>query len=192
VAKLDAVTKEISGAGGAAETAQVDALDEQSVEKHAAKVAQKAGHIDISFNVISIPNFQGTPLVKLSVDDFALPVMNFVKTHFLTARAAARHMVKKKSGVILMMTTTPDRRAILLVGAFGVACAAIEAFSHTLAAETGPHGVRVVCLRSSGSPEAVGVQKSFAKHAKAAGMTLEEWQANTRAVCRKELSMKPA
>ncbi len=117
VAKLDAVTKEISGAGGAAEAAQVDALDEQSVEKHAAKVAQKAGHIDISFNVISIPNIQGTPLVKLSVDDFALPVMNFVKTHFLTARAAARDMVKKKSGVILMMTTTPDRRAIPLVGA---------------------------------------------------------------------------
>jgi len=37
------VAKEISAAGGAAETAQVDALDEPAVEKHADAVAQKAG-----------------------------------------------------------------------------------------------------------------------------------------------------
>jgi len=43
LAKLNAVAKEISAAGGAAETAQVDALDEQAVEKHADAVAQKAG-----------------------------------------------------------------------------------------------------------------------------------------------------
>ena len=34
LAKLDAVAREISATGGGAETAQVDALDEQSVEKH--------------------------------------------------------------------------------------------------------------------------------------------------------------
>ncbi len=45
-AKLDAVAKEISAAGGAAEIAQVDALDEQAVEKHAAAVAEKAGGIN--------------------------------------------------------------------------------------------------------------------------------------------------
>jgi NAD(P)-dependent dehydrogenase (short-subunit alcohol dehydrogenase family) len=57
-----------------------------------------------------------------------------------------------------------------------VVCAAVEAFSHTLAAEVGPQGIRVVCLRSSGSPEAPGVKEAFKRHAKAAGMTLEEWQ----------------
>ncbi len=177
-APLDALAKEIMAARGVAEAAQVDALDEQAVEKHASDIFEKRGSLDISFNVISIPHVQGTPIANLSVDDFALPVMNYARTHFLTARAAARHMVKKGSGVILMMTTTPDRRGIPLVGAFGVICAGIEAFSHTLAAETGPKGVRVVCLRSSGSPESPGVQMAFANHAKAAGMTLEEWQSN--------------
>ena len=175
---LAALAKEIKATGGVAQVAQVDALDEQAVEQHATEVARETGHIDISFNLISIPNIQGTPLIDLSVEDFALPVMNFARTHFLTARAAARHTVKKRSGVILMMTTTPDRMAIPFVGAFGVACAAIEAFSHTLAAEIGPQGVRVVCLRSTGSPEAAGVHQSFAKHAKAAGITLKQWQAN--------------
>ena len=38
-ARLDAVAHEIAAAGGAAETAQVDAFDQQAVEKHAAAVA---------------------------------------------------------------------------------------------------------------------------------------------------------
>jgi 3-oxoacyl-[acyl-carrier protein] reductase len=87
-------------------------------------------------------------------------------------------MVETGSAVILMMTTTPDRRAIPLVGPFGVVLAAIEAFSHTLAAELGPCGVRVVCLRSTGSPEAPGVEEAFAHHAEAAGKKREEFQAS--------------
>jgi 3-oxoacyl-[acyl-carrier protein] reductase len=152
MARIEAVAKEISKHGGSAEIAQVNAMDQRAVEKHAKEMARKAGSIDVSFNVISVPHVQGTALVDLPVEDFALPVMNYAKTHFLTARAAARHMIPRKSGAILMMTTTPDRRGIPLVGAFGVACAAIEAFSHTLAAELGPQGIRVLCLRSSGSP----------------------------------------
>src|SRR6266496_5476312 len=65
VAKLETVAKKISDAGGMAETAEVDALDEKAIEKHAHEVTQKAGSIDISFNVISIPHVQGTPLVDL-------------------------------------------------------------------------------------------------------------------------------
>src|SRR5262249_21387229 len=91
------------------------------------------------------------------------------------ARAAARHMSEKGSGVILMMITTPDRRGIPLVGAFGVSCAVVEAFSHTFAAELGPRGIRVVCLRSSGSPETPGAQAAFEHHAKARGISHDEW-----------------
>ena len=40
-ARLDAVAAEIAAAGGAAETAQVDAFDQQAVEKHAAAEQQK-------------------------------------------------------------------------------------------------------------------------------------------------------
>jgi 3-oxoacyl-[acyl-carrier protein] reductase len=97
-------------------------------------------------------------------------------SHLLTARAAARHMLKAGSGVILMMTTTPDRLAIPFVGPFGVMCAAVEALSRTLAAELGPHGIRVVCLRPTGSPEAPGVQWAFTRHAEAAGKTRDEFQ----------------
>jgi enoyl-[acyl-carrier-protein] reductase (NADH) len=62
-------------------------------------------------------------------------------------------MAKQKSGVILSLSATPGGIGYAQVGGFGPACAAIEALSRDLAAELGPAGVRVVNLRSAGSPD---------------------------------------
>jgi NAD(P)-dependent dehydrogenase (short-subunit alcohol dehydrogenase family) len=51
------------------------------------------------------------------------------------------------------------------IGSFGIACAAVEGLTRTLAAEYGRYGVRVVCLRSMGSPEAPGVENAWKQHA---------------------------
>lgn len=154
LAKLDAVAGEILAAGGAAETSQVDALDEQSVERHIVEVAKKVGGIDVSFNAIGIEDVQGTPLIEMSLEDFSHPITIATRTQFLTAKAVAPHMIKKGSGIIMMITATPARMGFPLVGGFSVACAAMESFSRSLAAELGPKGVRVICLRSAGAPRA--------------------------------------
>jgi NADP-dependent 3-hydroxy acid dehydrogenase YdfG len=109
LAKLDAVAKEISAAGGIAETAHVDALDEQAVNKHLDAVAAKAGSIDIALNAIGILHVQGTPLAELSFEDYAHPITTYTRTHFLTAKAVARHMVKQGSGVIPTLSTPAAR-----------------------------------------------------------------------------------
>jgi 3-oxoacyl-[acyl-carrier protein] reductase len=83
------------------------------------------------------------------------PITIATRTQFLTAKAVAPHMTRKGSGVILMLMATPARIGFPLCGGFSVACAAIEGFSRSLAAELGPQGVRVVCLRSAGSPESI-------------------------------------
>lgn len=49
--RLEEVAKEIRSAGGVADTAQVDALDERAVDEHADAVVATAGAIDISFNL---------------------------------------------------------------------------------------------------------------------------------------------
>src|SRR5215468_3255727 len=59
-ARLDAVVRDIAAAGGAVETAQVDAFDLRAVEKHAEAVAEKAGRIDIALNAVSVMHDQGT------------------------------------------------------------------------------------------------------------------------------------
>jgi 3-oxoacyl-[acyl-carrier protein] reductase len=155
LAKLDAVARDISAAGGAAETAQVDALDEPSVEQYIVEVAQKAGAIDVSFNAIGMEDVQGTPLSEMSLEDFSHPITIATRTQFLTAKAVAPHMIKQESGVIMMITATPARMGFPVVGGFSVACAAMESLSRSLAAELGPQGVRVICLRSAGSPESI-------------------------------------
>lgn len=177
--KVEAVAGEIRAAGGIAEAAEVDALDEQAVEDHADAVAQTAGGIDVSFNAIGIPQqgVQGIPMVDLSPEDFGLPIRTYTTAQFLTARAAARRMVEKGSGVILTLTATPARLAAPLVGGMGSAWAAVEALTRSLAAELGPQGVRAVCLRPNGIPETATIREVYGLHADGVGMSREEFQA---------------
>jgi 3-oxoacyl-[acyl-carrier protein] reductase len=154
LAKLDEVAEEIRSAGGVAETAQVDALDEHAVQKHADEVAEKAGSIVISFNAIFNDDVAGTPLGEMSYDDFARPITKTMRNQFLTARAVARHMVEQESGVILKITGG-CREVFPTIGGTVVARAAIEAQCRQWASELGPQGVRVVWLRTTGLPEAI-------------------------------------
>lgn len=100
-ATLEKVAEAIRATGGAAQIAEIDALDEQAVDRHADAVAAEAGGIDISFNLITHPHTHGTPLAEMQVDDFMAPLETAARTTFLTARAAARHMIRQRSGVIL-------------------------------------------------------------------------------------------
>lgn len=74
--------------------------------------------------------------------------------------------------MILTITATPARAAIPNVGGCGAACAAIEGLCRQLACELGPQGVRVVCLRSAGSPDAPGLDEIGDRLAERAGVVL--------------------
>jgi 3-oxoacyl-[acyl-carrier protein] reductase len=175
--KLNVVRNDILASGGTAEAAVVDALDKQSIESHLRDVVRTAGSIDISFNAIDLGDAQGAPLVEMTHEHFMLPIGNAMKTQFLTGTAAARHMAEKRSGVILAITAQAGRKPYPNSGGFGVACAAIEGVCRQLAAELGPQGIRVICLRSSGSPDAPGVLAAMRLHAENAGISVEAMEA---------------
>jgi 3-oxoacyl-[acyl-carrier protein] reductase len=147
------VADRIRAAGGQAEAAEVDALNQQAVNEHADRIVRDAGTLDVSFNLINLGDTQNTPLVEMAAEDFVRPVRTAALTHFLTATAAGRIMSRQRSGVVLSLTATPGGIGYPLVGGFGPACCMIESFSRDLAAELGPHGVRVVNIRSAGSPD---------------------------------------
>jgi 3-oxoacyl-[acyl-carrier protein] reductase len=116
-ASLEKVAADIRGAGGTAETAEVDATDERAVDVHADAVASQAGGIDICMNVSSHGDVQGTPLVEMALEDYLRPVDTAVRTTFLTSRAAGRHMVRQGSGVILTPTAVGPCRLAMVVAA---------------------------------------------------------------------------
>jgi 3-oxoacyl-[acyl-carrier protein] reductase len=151
MAPLETVAKDIIDNGGNAEASAVDALNEKEVKDYVDSIVQKTGSIDISFNAIAMADVQGIPLYEMTVEDFMRPLDIGMKSQLITASAAAKYMIKKGSGVILSLTATPAGKAYAMTGGFGVVCNAIEGFSRNLAAELGPKGVRVVCMRSAGS-----------------------------------------
>jgi 3-oxoacyl-[acyl-carrier protein] reductase len=151
--KLDVVADEIRGAGGAVETARVDALDERAVNEHADAVAASAGSIDVSLNVISAGEAFGTPLTEIALADFQRPVMTLTTSTFLTARAAARHMIEQRGGVILTFGGYGAPPSDFFLGGFQVGLTAVDALRRQLAAELGPYGIRVLTLQSVGASE---------------------------------------
>ncbi len=173
-----AVTNDIVVAGGKAEAAEVDALDEQAIANHLQSVIEKAGHVDISFNAVGIPNAKilGVPLVELDVAQFSLPIADYTRSYFLTARLAARRMVPNKSGVIMTVTALPARVGTTLNGGYGSAQAAKDALTRDLSAELAPQGIRVVGLRPHGMTETSTMKEAFKLKAKALGMTWEQFQ----------------
>jgi len=151
--KLEAVASEIATAGGSAEVAVFDALDEQAVEAHAEEVIRQGGSLDVSLNLISRGDVQGTPLVGMGADDLLRAVHNGLKSNFLTARAAGRQMIEQGAGVILHLNSASGAGAMPGMGSTGPADAATEAFMRYLAAELGPRGVRVCGIWTAGVAE---------------------------------------
>ena len=172
-ARLEAVANDI---GDAAEVAELDVLDERAVVDHAAAVTADAGGIDIAVNAVSFPYAQGM-LAELAVEQVMHPIDAFLRSNLIIAKAAARHMTTRRSGAILTLSTAGSRFARPGNLGFGTTCAAIEQMTQRLAAELGPGGVRVVCLRPTAVADAAAngsyTGEVFAPLAAAAGISVE-------------------
>jgi NAD(P)-dependent dehydrogenase (short-subunit alcohol dehydrogenase family) len=155
---LEAVAADISSSGGSAEVAILDALDEEAVDEHARAMASEAGSIDVSFNLITRGDVQGIPLIEMTTDDLLHAVVNGLRSTFITARAAARHMVEQGSGVILVLDSGSANGSPRM-GSTGPADAATDILVRNLAAEIGPRGVRVVGIWTAGLPETFSKEK---------------------------------
>ncbi len=155
---LEAVAADISSSRGSAEVAVLDALDEEAVDEHAGAMVSEAGSIDVSFNLITRGDVQGIPLIEMTTDDLLHAVVNGLRSNFITARAAACHMVEQGSGVILVLDSGSANGSPMM-GSTGPADAATDILVRNLAAEIGPRGVRVVGIWTAGLPETFSKEK---------------------------------
>jgi 3-oxoacyl-[acyl-carrier protein] reductase len=128
-------------------------MDENEVNRHLERVVQKVGKVDISLNAVGVDVIQNIPLTDVSIEDFMSPIALTMRTRFLTAKATAKVMMKQESGIILFLTATPGGIGYPFTAGFAPACCAVEGLSRNLASELGIYGIRVVNIRSGGSPD---------------------------------------
>jgi NAD(P)-dependent dehydrogenase (short-subunit alcohol dehydrogenase family) len=179
LSKLEAVSQQIRSTGGIIDVAQVDAMNEASVERHMEDLIKKSGKIDISFNAIGLPQtgYQGTALIDLSLKNFLHPIASYSQSHFITAKAAARRMINQKHGVILMNTPSPSRVSVPFMGGMPSTWSSIEALSRTISAELGPHGIRSICILTSAMPDTPLIDEVYSLHAKAHNIDYKQFHA---------------
>jgi 3-oxoacyl-[acyl-carrier protein] reductase len=160
-ANVNDVMSQIKAAGGRAHSGVIDALDDSAVNDYMDAIAREAGGIDVVFNAVgplACDYGNGKHAIDLPIDEFMVPLTTVVKSHFITARAAARHMVKQRSGAIIFVTGSPARGHVEGATAIGSAFGAIESLMENLAVELGSAGVRVVCLRTTANVDSRTIQ----------------------------------
>lgn len=167
---LERVAADITAAGGTADVAVVDVTDERAVDEHVAAVVAAGGSVDVTFNLATRGDVQGSPLVEMSTADFVQPIVNGITGMFVTARAAARRMIEQGSGVILALDSG-SAKASPMMGGTGPADAATDCLVRNLSIELGPRGVRVVGIWTAGLPETLTPEKLAAVNS---SMVLDE------------------
>ena len=161
---VEDTTNQIIEAGGRAHPAVIDALDDVAVNKYIDSIVKQTGSIDVVFNAVGplAKDYGNTKnALDLTIEQFMLPVNTVLRSQFITARAAARHMVKQHSGVIIFLTGGPAGAHIEGTTAIGAAFGAVESLTRNLALDVSPAGVRVVCVRSSAMTDSRTIQQSI-------------------------------
>src|SRR6516165_4171531 len=139
-------------------------MDHAAADEFVDDIARRTGSIDIVFNAVGplVKEYgNGKSAVDLAIEEFMVPLTTVVKSQFITARAAARHMVKQRSGVIIFLTGSPARGHVEGATAIGTAFGAIESLTENLAIEVSPSGVRVVCLRTTANVDSRSIQQTM-------------------------------
>ncbi len=176
-ASLEEVMKQITTAGGKAHVTVLDALDDAAVNQYIDGLAKQSGRIDVVFNATGplVKEYgNGKLAVDLPIEEFMTPMTTVVKSQFITARAAARHMRQQRSGVIIFLTGSPARGHVEGATAIGTAFGAIESLTENLAVEVSPAGVRVVCLRTTANTDSRSIQDTMDGFVSAANITKEQ------------------
>lgn len=175
--QAEEVAAAIRAAGGKAEAAQVDALDEGQITAWLQGIVAQTGRLDVVFNGIGLRPIQhgyGLPALKLSFDQFMEPIRVHAGSQFLTSRVAAGFMAKlPEKGTILLLTASLSRLKMPFMAGVTASCTAIEGLTRVLASEFGPMGIRVLCMNPTAMPETRTIQETGAATAATAGISPE-------------------
>jgi NAD(P)-dependent dehydrogenase (short-subunit alcohol dehydrogenase family) len=169
---LEETVAGIRAAGGTAHAHPGDVSDAATVEGMVGAVLRQCGAIDILINNAGI---EGPTAPVHEVDPAAWDEVMAIKVRgaFLMTRAVAPHMIARKSGHILFISALGGGlRAYPLRAPYAVSNAGALALMQTVAAELGPHGIRVNAI-TPGPVKGERLDRVFRNRAQQLGTTPE-------------------
>jgi len=143
----EAVVKELEAQWGAGCALAIPAniSSKENLRHLAGAAAAHFGKIDILVcNAASNPYYG--PLAGISDDQFRKILDNNVIANHWLISFVAPQMIARKDGSIIIISSIGGLRASTTLGAYGVSKAADMQLARSLAAEYGPHNVRVNCI----------------------------------------------
>ncbi|OHV48466.1 hypothetical protein BCD48_15420 [Pseudofrankia sp. BMG5.36] len=147
-ASLDASGEAARAAGGEVLTVAADIASPPDAERMAMAVMDRFGRIDVLVNA-AFPNTAKRAVVDMDAPELeewrrAVEIGGFGT--LLTCRYVAPHMVERGAGSIVNVTSMSSRIGLAGRSEYSAGKAQAHKIAQSLAAELGPHGVRVNCV----------------------------------------------
>lgn len=139
--RTEAAAASIRAEGGRAAAAPFDVADSEAAAGRIGEIAARHGRLDGFVNNVGVRNRKG--LLDLSLPEIRAQIeANLVGAMWL-ARAAALAMIPRGYGRIVNVTSIGARTAVAPDAAYVASKGGLEALTHALAHEFGPHGITV-------------------------------------------------
>jgi 3-oxoacyl-[acyl-carrier protein] reductase len=145
---LGQVAQEITAGGGRALAIRADCTVPEEVSRAATEIVTALGPVDI---VAPFAGGNGMPVATAqeTVAHWREVLDSDLTSTFTCVSAFLPAMVQRGRGAIVTMSSAAARQAARSSAAYAAAKAGVVAFTRHLAAEVGPHGVRVNCVAPS-------------------------------------------
>jgi NAD(P)-dependent dehydrogenase (short-subunit alcohol dehydrogenase family) len=141
-ARLDQVRLEIEAAGGSAQTAPLDLLDESSITQLGKTIQDQHGRCDILVNNAGI-GLTGKPLVEMAPSDWDTLMGTNLRGPYLMIRALAPMMIAAQSGHIINISSLAGKNPLPNGAAYSASKWGLNGLTYSVAEELRPHNIRV-------------------------------------------------
>ncbi len=141
-ARLKEVAGEIGVAGGRAEVAAFELLDEGAVTKFAQSVQQRHGRCDVLVNNAGV-GWIGRPLHEMDPKDWDTVMGTNLRGPYLMIRAFAPMMMAAKSGHIVNISSLAGHNPLKNGAAYAASKWGLNGLTYSVAEELRDYGVRV-------------------------------------------------
>ena len=140
--RAEKIAGEIRAGGRNAVALTADVTDEESVVEALAKAEEALGAVDVMATVIGLGVWG--QLLDFTQEQWDQSLRINLTSFFLPARAVARSLIRNgKPGAIACVSSVSGLTAAPNHGGYGAAKAGMINLIRTMAAEWGPHGIRV-------------------------------------------------